>query len=110
MRRGQVGGGVGVAADDGLGQGWMLMQRALPYLRRVGLGVEAETDLPPGLRAEVDEARVVRRERDRPVQGMVGEPRGIAVPRVGVGPYGLADCGDVAVFPALGGRAGDQVA
>src|SRR4029077_15925777 len=72
--RGQAGRPLGVACDDRLGQFGMLVHGPPPYLGGIGLGVEAEADLPADPGAQLGKALVVRRPGDRLVQRLVGEP------------------------------------
>ena len=71
---GEAGRQRGIAGDDGLRQLGMLTQRALPDLGAVRFGIEAEAYLAPDARAQLHQPGVVRRPRDRLVQGGVGQP------------------------------------
>jgi hypothetical protein len=69
----QAGRPLGIPRDDRLGQFGMLVHSPPPDFGGVGLGVEAEADLPADPGTQPGQPRVVRGLRDRPVQGLVGE-------------------------------------
>jgi hypothetical protein len=75
----------------------VLVQRAVPDLRRVGLGIEPEADVAPRLGAELNQAGIVGGPGDRLVQRMVGQAGLVPVGSARVVGDGGADQRDVAV-------------
>jgi hypothetical protein len=68
----------------------MLVHGPPPYLGGIGLGVEAEADLPADPGAQLGKPLVVRRPGDRLVQRLVGEPGGVPVRGLGLPGHGRA--------------------